>query len=119
MGPDGGVSALDEHGAQGLVAVPGAIRATFAGALVVAGPQAGPGCQTVRVAAHAVRVRSGLAQDGAGRRVVDARKSLQQAELLGPRGQRLVDVPVEVVDAPAESVVLAQQIGEQAALGRT
>ena len=96
VGPGGSVGALDEHGAQRLISAPGATGAAFAGTLVVAGAQAGPGCQAVRVSEHAVRVGSGLAQDGAGRRVVDARKRLQQAELLGPGGQRLVEVPVEV-----------------------
>ena len=67
------------------------------------------------VAEHA-RVGSDLAQDGAGRRVVDAGESLQQAALLGVGRQSLVDVPVEVVHASAEGVVFVQQVGEQDAI---
>ena len=70
-GARGAVGALDEHGAQRLVATAGAPGAAFGGALVVAGTQAGPGGEAVGVAEHA-RVGSDLAQDGAGRRVVDA-----------------------------------------------
>ena len=50
-------------------------------------------------------------------RAVDAGQCLQQTALLGVGGQGLVEVPVEVVHAPADGVVFAQQVGEQAVLG--
>ena len=64
-----------------------------------------------------MRVGSDLAQNGAGRGAVDARESLQQAALFGVGRQCLVEVPVEVVHAPADGVVFGQQVGEQPALG--
>ncbi len=103
------VGALDKHGAQHLDAGPGAPGAAFAGALVVAGTQAGPGGAALGVAEHA-RVGSDLAQDGAGRRVVDAGDGLQQAERLGVGRERLVEVPVELLRAPAEGGVFARQV---------
>ena len=48
--------------------------------------------------------------------MVDAGEGLEQATLLGVGRQNLVDVPVEVVDASAEGVVFAQQVGEQDAI---
>ena len=117
VGARGGVGALDEHGAQRAVAAPDAPGAAFAGAFVVAGTQAGPGREAMAVAEHGCRVGAHLAQDGAGSRVVDAGQGLQQAALLGPGRNRLVDVPVEVLDTAAERVVFTQQVGEQETLG--
>ena len=117
VGARGGVGALDEHGAQRAVAAPDAPGAAFAGAFVVAGTQAGPGREAMAVAEHGCRVGAHLAQDGAGCRVVDAGQGLEQAALLGPGRNRLVDVPVEVLDTAAERVVFTQQVGEQEALG--
>ena len=95
------VGALDKHGAQHLDAGPGAPGAAFAGALVVAGAQAGPGGEAPGVAEHA-RVGSDLAQDGASRRVVATGDGLQQAERLGVGRERLVELPVELLRAPAD-----------------
>ena len=99
VGARGAVGALDEHGAQRLVATPGAPGTAFAGALVVAGTQAGPSRKAVGVSEHA-RVRSHLAQDGAGRRVVDAGEGLQQAARVRVGRELVVDMPVEGVHAP-------------------
>ncbi len=103
------VGALDKHGAQHLDAGPGAPGAAFAGALVVAGAQAGPGGEAPGVAEHA-RVGSDLAQDGASRRVVATGDGLQQAERLGVGRERLVELPVELLRAPADGGVFARQV---------
>ena len=116
-GAGGGVGAGDQDRAQVLGAGSGVGALSLAGALAVARADPGPGGQALGGAEHGDRIRAGLDQDGDGGDAVDAGDGLEQPQATVVLGHSLVEVPVEVGDAPVEVVVLPEQVRQDDAVG--
>ena len=94
---------FDEDAPDPLIARAGASRAAHAGALIVAGTQAGPGGEVAR-AREAVHVRANLGDQILRHAHAHAGDAIQPFDVLGGRAQSARDLCVAPLDAGLQAI---------------
>jgi hypothetical protein len=107
-----GPGGLHHRGAQRGVALAGAPGGSFAGRLVVARAQLGPGRQ-VRRAREAGHVRAGLGEDHPRRAGAEAGNRAQQLNRLGEMRDLGLHLGIEPIDRGGEVIDVVEQHAQQ------